>query len=73
MGVAFRLSTELVAGIFVGGAIGLGLDTWLGTKPLFLLIFFFLGVAAGILNVFRTAKQMTAEAERNAGNGKPGA
>jgi ATP synthase protein I len=72
MGIAFRLSTELVAGIFVGGGIGLLLDNWLGTKPLFLLIFFFLGMAAGILNVFRTAKQLAAQAEKDAGNGPSG-
>jgi ATP synthase protein I len=72
MGIAFRLSTELVAGVFVGGAMGYFLDAWLGTKPVFILIFFVLGVAAGVLNVFRTAKQMTAEAERNASDGKPG-
>lgn len=72
MGIAFRLSTELVAGIFVGGGIGLLLDKWLGTGPLFLLIFFFLGMAAGILNVFRTAKQLTAQAEKDAENGNSG-
>lgn len=66
MGIAFRLSTELVAGIFVGGGIGLLLDKWLGTGPLFLLIFFFLGMAAGILNVFKTAKQLAAQAEADA-------
>jgi len=73
MGIAFRLSTELVAGVFVGGAIGLLLDKWLGTGPVFLLIFFFLGMAAGILNVFRTAKQLAVQAEQDAGNDKPGA
>jgi len=72
MGIAFRLSTELVAGVFVGGAIGLGLDRWLGTDPWFMLVFFFLGVAAGILNVFRTAKQLAADAERNANGDNPG-
>lgn len=72
MGIAFRLSTELVAGVFVGGAIGLLLDKWLGTGPLFLLIFFFLGMAAGILNVFRTAKQLAAQAEQDAGNDNSG-
>jgi ATP synthase protein I len=66
MGIAFRLSTELVAGIFVGGGIGLLFDKWLGTEPLFLLIFFFLGMAAGILNVFKTAKQLAAQAEADA-------
>lgn len=73
MGIAFRLSTELVAGVFVGGAIGLLLDKWLGTGPVFLLIFFFLGMAAGILNVFRTARQLAAQTEQDAGNDKPGA
>ncbi|MDO8289965.1 MAG: AtpZ/AtpI family protein [Parvibaculum sp.] len=66
MGIAFRLTTELVAGIIVGGGIGLLLDKWLGTGPLFLLVFFFLGMAAGILNVLKTAKQMTAQAELDA-------
>ena len=65
MGMAFRLSTELVAGLVVGGAIGWLLDKWLGSGPWFLLIFFFLGTAAGILNVFRTAKQLAGDAERN--------
>ena len=66
MGIAFRLTTELVAGIIVGGGIGLLLDKWLGTGPLFLLIFFFLGMAAGILNVLKTARQMSAQAELDA-------
>jgi ATP synthase protein I len=58
LGLAFRLAVELVAGLVVGGGIGWLLDTWLGTMPVFLLIFFALGAAAGILNVIRTAKQM---------------
>ncbi|PCJ69464.1 MAG: hypothetical protein COA62_12400 [Rhodobiaceae bacterium] len=60
--MAFRLSTELVAGLVVGGVVGWLLDDWLGTKPWFLLIFFFLGAAAGIMNVFRTAQLMSAAA-----------
>jgi len=66
IGIAFRLTTELVAGLVVGGGIGFLLDKWLGTGPFLLLIFFVLGVAAGILNVFRTAKQLSAQAERDA-------
>lgn len=58
LGLAFRLAVELVAGLVVGGAIGWFLDRWLGTLPIFLLLFFGLGTAAGILNVFRTARQM---------------
>ncbi len=58
MGMAFRLVTELVAGLAVGGFLGWWIDKWLGTMPLFLLIFFALGAAAGILNVIRVAKSM---------------
>lgn len=58
LGKAFRLSTELVAGVFVGGFIGWLLDRWLGTLPLFLVVFLLLGIAAGLLNAVRAARQM---------------
>ena len=58
IGQAFKLSTELVAAVLVGTIIGFILDNWFDTKPLFILIFFFVGFAAGILNVVRTAKEM---------------
>ncbi len=58
IGLAFRLATELVAGLLVGGVIGWYLDKWLGTSPVMLLIFFALGAAAGIFNVIRTAREM---------------
>lgn len=61
LGAAFRLSTDLVAAVVVGGGIGLALDAWLKTGPIFLLIFFFLGVGAGFFNVLRTARQMSEE------------
>ena len=57
-GNALRLGTELVAAVAVGTIIGFILDNWFDTKPLFILIFFFVGFAAGILNVVRTAKEM---------------
>ena len=53
MGIAFRIGIELVAALAVGVGIGWLLDTWLETKPLFLVVFFFLGAAAGVLNVWR--------------------
>jgi len=65
LGFAFRLATELVAGFVVGGGIGWLLDRWLGTLPLFLLVFFGLGAAAGILNVVRTAKAMNEAATKD--------
>ena len=57
-GEAFKLSTELVAAVAVGTIIGFILDNWFGTKPWLILIFFFIGVIAGILNVIRSAKNM---------------
>ena len=61
MGNAFKLGTELVAAVAVGTIIGFILDSWFGTKPWLIIIFFFLGAAAGMLNVIRTAKKMQKE------------
>ena len=58
MGSAFKLGTELVAAVGVGTIIGFILDSWFGTKPWLIIIFFFLGSAAGMLNVIKTAKLM---------------
>lgn len=58
VGFALRLGTELVAAIIVGVAIGYGLDYWLGTKPWLMIVFVFLGGAAGISNVYRLASGM---------------
>jgi ATP synthase protein I len=51
----FRLSTEFVAGIVVGAAIGWLLDRWLGISPWGMIVFLLLGFAAGVLNVMRAA------------------
>jgi ATP synthase protein I len=61
MGSAFKLGTELVAAVVVGTIIGFILDNWFGTKPWLLIIFFFIGSAAGMLNVIRTAVRMQKE------------
>ena len=58
IGAAFKLSTELVAAVAVGTIIGFIFDKTFGTKPWFILIFFFVGVIAGITNVIRSAKKM---------------
>ncbi len=61
MGNAFKLGTELVAAVAVGTIIGFILDNWFDTKPWLIITFFFLGAAAGILNVIRAAKRMQKE------------
>ena len=53
-GMAMRIGAELVAALLVGGGIGLLLDRWLGTAPWLLVVFFLVGAAAGMLNVYRT-------------------
>ena len=58
IGTAFKLSTELVAAVAVGAIIGFIFDKTFGTTPWFILIFFFVGVVAGITNVIRSAKNM---------------
>ena len=58
MGNAFKLGTELVAAVAVGTIIGFILDTLFDTKPWLIIIFFFLGAAAGMLNVIRAANKM---------------
>ena len=65
-GIALRIATEFVVAVIVGGAIGWYLDDWLGTKPWLMVVFFFLGVGAGFLNVFRAAAAMSND---NAGEG----
>jgi ATP synthase protein I len=58
IGKAFSMSTELVASVVVGTIMGFILDKTFGTKPWLILIFFFLGVITGIINVFKSAKKM---------------
>jgi ATP synthase protein I len=58
MGIAFRIATELVVGVFVGGALGWLLDRLFGTAPILLIVFLLLGIAAGLLNSVRAAQRM---------------
>lgn len=58
LGVAFTATTYLVTGIAVGAGLGWMLDAWLGTSPGLFVVFFFLGAASGILNVYRMSKGM---------------
>ena len=61
MGNSFKLGTEVVAAVVGGTIIGFILDSWFDTKPWLIIIFFFLGAAAGMLNVIRAANRMQKE------------
>jgi ATP synthase protein I len=55
MARGFRLSSELIAGVVVGAAIGWGIDHLLSTSPFGLIVFFLLGFVAGLVNLVRSA------------------
>ena len=71
--LAWRMVIELVVGLGIGFGMGYGLDILFGTLPVFLVIFTFLGLAAGVKTMLRSAqeiqeKKMAQEAEeRNEG------
>ena len=58
LGLAYRLTVEMLAGIGVGGFLGWWLDKVLGTAPLCLLSMLFLGMGAGLMNSVRTVAEM---------------
>ncbi|MCB1425549.1 MAG: AtpZ/AtpI family protein [Zhengella sp.] len=57
-GNALRLSSEFIAAVIVGAALGWVLDKWAGTSPWGLIVFLLLGFAAGVVNVMRATGQM---------------
>lgn len=64
MAIGFRLSSELVAGVLVGAALGWGFDRLLSTSPWGLIVFLLLGFVAGVINVMRAAGVMSKQSER---------
>ncbi len=59
MAAGFRVVSELVAGVIVGGVIGWYLDKWLGSAPFALIVFLVLGAVSGFWNVYRLAARPT--------------
>ena len=58
LGLGFRIGIELVVAVVVATAIGWAIDHWLGTRPWGMIVLFFMGVAAGMLNVYRAVTGM---------------
>ena len=56
IGIGMRIGIELLASVLAGVGIGLLLDNWLDTTPIFTLAFVSIGFAAGVLSVIRVSK-----------------
>ena len=63
MALGFRLSSELVAGVLAGAALGWGFDRLLSTSPWGLIVFLLLGFIAGVINVMRAAGVMAKQSD----------
>ena len=53
LGIGLRIGIEFVVAIIVATGLGWAFDRALGTKPFAMIVMFFLGVATGMLNVYR--------------------
>ena len=67
MGIAFRLSTEMVSALAVGAGLGWGLDWLFGTGHILMIVMLVLGAAAGIRNVMSAARELNAQAQAATG------
>ena len=56
--MAWRMVIELVAGLGIGFGIGYGLDALFGTTPWLMIVFIFVGLAAGVKTMMRSAQEM---------------
>jgi F0F1-type ATP synthase assembly protein I len=57
LGQLSTIGMSFVLALVLGFGGGLLLDNWLGTKPWLMFIGFFLGLAAGVLNVYRVMRE----------------
>jgi ATP synthase protein I len=62
LGLGFRIGIELVVAVAVATGLGWAIDHWLGTRPWGMIVLFFLGVAAGMLNVYRAVNRISGAA-----------
>ncbi len=74
LGQALNLAIEMMAALGVGAGLGWLLDSWLDTRPWLLVVFLFIGMAAGLRNAYRRAKRLgagTAEKEEDGADQAP--
>lgn len=72
--LGFRIGIEFVASIIVAIGLGWAIDRGLGTRPWAMIVMFFLGVAAGMLHIYRAVAGIgMAVGDRRPGGGAPGA
>jgi ATP synthase protein I len=71
MSLGLRAGSEFVSAVIVGLGIGWVLDRGLGTNPAFLIVFFLVGVAAGIWNVIRLTSPKAAPSNRDSPLSRP--
>ena len=58
LGIAMRMGSEFVVAVLIGGAMGWGLDQWLGSTPFMMFLFIMFGFAAGTMNIIRAGKEL---------------
>ena len=67
--LAWRMVIDLAAGVGVGAALGYGLDSLIGIRPILMVVFTLLGFAAGVNLMLRTAREFQ---QRDAGRNESG-
>jgi ATP synthase protein I len=73
LGLGLRIGIELVVAIGIATGLGWAVDRWLGTRPWAMIVLFFMGVAAGMLNVYRAVSGISAPVGyRRPGEGEAG-
>jgi ATP synthase protein I len=70
LGSIGSVGLAFVIAVGIGFWVGRSVDTWLDTSPWFTFLFFFAGVAAGALNVFRTVGRGTGTGPANDDRGR---
>ena len=68
LGMGMKIASDLIAGVLVGIFLGYTLDNFLETKPLFIVVFVFVGFIAGMVNVYRTAEKIEQSRKKSSHN-----